>query len=371
MSRTSPGSRAWAEAAEAAEAAEESSAPKRHNSGGEPSGRQSIQSTASSGGEASVLPPEASRSAASSRARLSGEEGVRFERVAWRGLVSRLLALRGDRKVEAMLTERHPELTAVVEILARPGRRDMMSADLARESAKPWFSRGLKGKNRHGHEEKAELCTMLTKTLKAHGASLCDAAGAAEPGRLARLLEEGPASEEGPLICSLLGRELLGSRYEGLWMTRFGPGGQYLLGDDNPDSGLPGVDQDGARIYPRVRVMVKIRDGRLVVDGFFHEGEDDTLNPARVPIGPFLSVYFEGVSLKEALSRWINGAPPPPARSATGRGAAVADNKPDDIKKLELTLPPGWVMRESRSKKGVYYYCHPAKGLSQMERPKV
>merc|ERR1712032_1355050 len=104
-------------------------------------------------------------------------------------------------------------------------------------------------------------------------------------------------------ICTLLAKELEGSRYEGLWISQEGPG-VYLLGDDHEGAGLPAHDQDGASIEPRIRVAVKVINGQLVVAGYF---EDGALRPARAPIGPFLLVWFEGIgSLREATSRWKN-----------------------------------------------------------------
>lgn len=338
------------------------SAPPVKRAAGEDSavgGMQSVQSAASSTGRDSAPPPQR-----------SGEDAQRAERAAWRALMSRLLALRGDRKVDSLLAAGHGELPPLVERMSVPGVPPKLSLEEAKIAAKPWFAKGLKGKNRQGAEERALLCTQLTKMLKGHAASLCDAPGAAEPERLQRLLKSGPAAEEGPLIASLLQRELTGSRYEGLWITRMGPGGRYLLGDDHPDSGLPGVDQDGTIIYPQVRVVVGVSSDRLVVDGFYHEGELDSLNPARVPIGPFLTVYFEGRSLKEALAVWKDGAPPLPARSGSGSNG-TAQHLSEDLRKLAASLPPGWELRESRSKKGTYFFCNPSKGLSQMERPRA
>lgn len=288
--------------------------------------------------------------------------------------------LRGDPKVEALLVERHPELVFVAESCGAGGKPST-TLEKAREAARGWFERGLKGSNKHGGAQRTVLCNQLLKTLKAHSAWLVAVEGATEPVRLERLLERGPAQEEGPLICSLLSQELEGSRYEGLWISRQGPG-QYFLGDDHEGSGLPRVDQDGARIYPRVRVMVKVNNSRLEIDGFFHEGDEKQLNPARVPIGPFLTVYFEGVSLKEALLRWKGGPPrnggsqaaagsrvvaAPVGGSAAGGSAAGGNSS--NLRALESKLPPGWELRESRSKKGVYYYANPSKGLSQMVRP--
>merc|ERR1712129_630148 len=95
-------------------------------------------------------------------------------------------------------------------------------------------------------------------------------------------------------------------------------------------------------------------------------------NPARVPIGPFLTVYFEGMPLKEALAHWKNGT----VRNGGLQPEEVAQQvvqvvpaAPIGNVAQEPPLPLGWEKRESRSKKGVFYYANPSKGLSQMERP--
>lgn len=311
---------------------------------------------------------------------LAAEQARKLENDSWRQLVGMLCALRGDPDVEKLLAERHPELRKTAELSGAGSKQAPLSLDKAREAARDWFARGLRGSNRHGPAERTKLCTELLKSLKARVSELLDAPDATEERRLQKLLSDGPASEEGPLVCSRLRRDLEGSRYENLFISRQGPG-LYILGDEHEGSGLPAVDQDGARIHSRVRVVVRVRDKRLVIEGFYHEGEDDFLNPARVPIGPFLTVYFEGVPLKEALAKWKNGPPPPP--NAAKPVPPVVTSLPPvpaalsawpEIKvsvPKEPPLPPGWEMRESRSKKGVYYYANPSKGLSQMERPRA
>merc|ERR1712226_1052845 len=114
-------------------------------------------------------------------------------------------------------------------------------------------------------------------------------------------MEQGTPEEEGPLMCSLLSREVEGSRFEGIWISRENRG-IYRIGDDHEGSNLPSTDEEGAKIY-RPRVVLKVAKGQILIDGFFHEGES-VLNPAKVPIGVFLGVYFEGLSLKEATNRW-------------------------------------------------------------------
>lgn len=343
---------------------------------------------------------------------ISTEQAMKMEADEWRRLVGMLFALRGDPYVEGLLRERHPELQRTASLCGAGSKSSPpITLDKAREAAREWFARGLRGSNRHGAAERAKLCAEFTRTLRSHAAKLASTFGGSSEGpqrRLEQLLEPGYGrgssrqreqmeQEEGPAICSLLLKELEGSRYENLWISRQGPG-RYILGDDNEGSGLPLVDQDGARIHPRVRVVVKVLNGKLLIDGFYHEGEEDFLNPARVPIGPFLTVYFEGMPLKEALARWKNGVPKPLASTNTSAGSSLGSNsannlvgggsKPPGAVNSGIIEPPaapryqepgpppppalpsGWEMRESRSKKGVFYYAHPAKGLSQMERPK-
>lgn len=50
--------------------------------------------------------------------------------------------------------------------------------------------------------------------------------------------------------------------------------------------------------------------------------------------------------------------------------ATSSEESSEEESSSDEALPPGWEKRESRTKKGVYYYAHVAKGLSQMERPK-
>jgi len=309
-------------------------------------------------------------------------EGVLIE--AWRALVLNLAALRGDPQVERLLAEKHPELQRVAEDTGATDRASK-SIEQAREAAKGWFEKGLRGSNRHGPAERAALCTRLSETLKARAAAILSElqGGALEAAVTA--LRRGKAEDEGPLICALISRELEGSRYEGIWTSRSGAG-RYIIGDEDPASGLPDKDADGANIDRVIRVAVKITDGKLTIDGFFHKGETD-MNPVKCQVGPFLTVYFEGLSLKEALAKWKDGpdrrakvhaaptgllvrAAPGPVIMGGGLGQSNAQDKErEKLKALAATLPPGWELRESRSKKGTYYYANPAKGLSQHERP--
>merc|ERR1712232_760148 len=110
------------------------------------------------------------------------------------------------------------------------------------------------------------------------------------------------------------------------------------------------------------------------------------MTPAKVAVGPFLTVYFEGAPLKEAMARWKDGnrgrvlprasdsdedeggtiggvRPKAAARSKTSTaigGFNGNDGKVTSAASSSETLrtmcaelpplPPGWELRESRSK---------------------
>lgn len=287
------------------------------------------------------------------------EAAVGMETRSWRYLLIRMAAMQGDPKIHAILKEKHPELLGLVQKCGTVGEK-ATTVQQAKEIAKPWFERRLRGSNNHGPAARAQICNQVVEILKNRAAEL-----RRDGDSPAEILDRGDASEEGPFICTTLGDELKGSRYEGLWISRESPG-IYVIGDEGEESGLPALDQIGAKIHPRVRVVLKVAKDRLTVDGFYHDGED-TLIPARVPIGPFLGVYFEGLTLKKALAQWADReAEITNVKSSSSNGQALKD-----VQAAAATLPPGWELRESRSKKGVYYYAHPAKGLTSFERPKA
>lgn len=313
-----------------------------------------------------------------------GEGKGPSEREAWRTLVMRLGALRGDPQIEQLLAEKNPELSRVAEDVGATGSA-VRSIEQQREATKGWFERGLRGSNRHGPAQRADLCIRLADILKARAAAILSElpAGTAIDAAT-RALRRGKADEEGPLLCAIMAKELEGSRYEGIWISREGPG-RYILGDEDPVSGLPDKDSDGANIDRVIRVAVRAAEGKLIIDGFFHKGEED-MNPVKCQVGPFLTVYFESLSLKEACSKWNDflerrakvlragqGWQPSIRVAAATTSAALSnqDQQKESLKALAASLPPGWELRESRSKKGQYYYANPAKGLSQHERPKV
>jgi len=300
---------------------------------------------------------------------LLAAQAAEAERDAWRRLVILLAQLKGDRKVEQLLKEKHPELLQVAD---RCGASSKASTTLpaAKDAAREWFSRGLRGSNQHGPAARAKLCKQLMLQLLERASQLCSGVSGSFVGEV---LDRGRPTEEGPLICSLMARELRGSRYEGLWISRKGPSGHYYLGDEHEGANLPNTDKDGDPIHPRVHAVVKVINEQLVISGFFLDPEDDTMSPAKVPIGPFLSVYFEGMSVREASNAWKNGPPKrPPAAlrpmSVPQKQGVLTDPK---LQELQAGLPPGWEVRESRTKKGMYFFAHPATGRSQMERPKA
>jgi len=324
-----------------------------------------------------------SRQAAKEEADL-GEGRGPSEREAWRVLAKRLAALQNDPQTEQLLADKHPELLHVAEDVGASGQSSR-SIEQSREAAKGWFERGLRGSNRHGPAQRADLCIRLADILKARAAAILSELQAGTAIEAAtRALRRGKADEEGPLLCAIMAKELEGSRYEGIWISRVGPG-RYILGDEDPASGLPDKDSDGANIDRVIRVAVRAAEGKLIIDGFFHKGEDD-MNPVKCQVGPFLTVYFESLSLKEACSKWndflerrakvlragLGFQPGIVVRAATTSAAqSNQDQQKESLKALAASLPPGWELRESRSKKGQYYYANPAKGLSQHERPKV
>ncbi|CAK9041106.1 unnamed protein product [Durusdinium trenchii] len=295
---------------------------------------------------------------------LLAAEAHEAERDAWRRLVILLAQLKGDRKVEQLLKEKHPELMQVADKCGASGKASL-SLPAAKDAAREWFSRGLRGSNQHGPAARAKLCKQLAVALLERASSLSSGVPVS---LVAEVLDKGRPEEEGPLICSLMARELRGSRYEGLWISRKGPSGHYYLGDEHEGANLPTTDKDGDPIHPRVHAVVKVVNEQLVISGFFLDPEDDTMSPAKVPIGPFLSVYFEGMSVREASAAWKNGPPKRPAKPAAPKPGVLLDPK---LKELQAGLPAGWEVRESRSKKGVYFFAHPATGRSQMERPKA
>merc|ERR1711879_1029090 len=108
-----------------------------------------------------------------------------------------------------------------------------------------------------------ELCERLTKKLKTH-AEAWQGDDALEKVEEA-LIQNKP--EEGPLVCNMFAKELEGTRFEGIWISREAPG-VYKLVD--------------------TRAAVQVLDGKLIVHGYF---EGELLHPVRVPIAAFLAEH--------------------------------------------------------------------------------
>eukprot|EP00435_Cladocopium_sp_Y103_P063425 s39_g25.t1 len=154
----------------------------------------------------------------------------------------------------------------------------------------------------------------------------CDKVSALE--RVNDALTQG-SPEEGPLVCSLLAKELEGTRFEHCWISQDGKG-QYRLGEDG------------------MKVAVQVLDGKLIIHGYF---EGSLVHPVRVPIVTFLAEHGK-TSQHEAfddcdLFGATGGAKEAP-RLSRSRSPKLKDDG----------LPPGWVKKESRSKPGVFYYAN-------------
>jgi len=275
-------------------------------------------------------------------------QGEDAEDAAWDRLMVKLTALRGDPEVETLLAEKHQELVSCAVPLdlstrAVPAGPDGATEAEAREN---WFRRKLRGQSADA-KERRRLCKMLAKALRKYAAKYEDIGETAVSA--CEALKEGGASE-GPWICHKLAAGLAGTRFEGLRMAKEKPG-VYQLGDKL-----------------LVAVQADLEGGELLIHGYFDDKR--VLHPVRSPVLTFLEEH---------------GAKPPSdtcdmfGGSGGGANANVnADAKPQDeddsggganSAKRPRALPPGWTKRESRSKKGVYYYVHETKGLSQFERP--
>lgn len=245
---------------------------------------------------------------------------------AFRELLVQLAALREDPQVETYLaSHKHEDLLKVV------------SGEDADEAAQRWYRRKLKGQG-DGSIERRVLCDRLTKKLKSYVAAW-QGADALERVEEA-LIQNKP--EEGPLVCNMFAKELEGTRFEGVWIMREGPG-VYKLGEK--------------------RAAVQVLDGKLIVHGYFDE--HNALHPVRVPIAAFLAEHGPA-SMRSATDNGLEMF-----GGGDGGGAAAPRERSRSPAKAKGPLPAGWEKRESRSRPGVFYYVHEAKGLTQFERPEA
>lgn len=257
------------------------------------------------------------------------------EQRAWRRLLARIAALRGDPKLDAFLEKKHPEIAQA------DAGGPLGETPEAQEGAQSWFRRKLRG--RGGAKEKAALCERLAETLR----QLAEKHWwGADVGRVEEALAQN-SSEEGPLVCAFFAKELIRTRFADMWMSREGPG-VYRFGENQQ------------------RVAVQVLEGALLVHGYFEGG---VLHPVRMPITSFLAQYGPK-ELRNAADASCDLF----GNGSSGGGASVRTSARDDNRRSRSPrptgeLPPGWERRESRSKPGVFYYINDAEGLSQFERP--
>lgn len=272
------------------------------------------------------------------------------EEVAWERLIVKLVALRGDSDVEALLSDKHQEIKSCAVPLdmstgAPPAGSDGTTHAEAREN---WFRRKLRSQSGDPRERR-KLCKMLAKALRKHSAKY-ETSG---EGALSacEVLKEG-GSPEGPWICHKLAAGLVGTRFEGLRIAKEKPG-VYQLGDKL-----------------LVAVQADLEGGELLVHGYFDEKH--VLHPVRSPVRAFLEEH--GAKPPSDSCDMFGGSGGGGAAANGGANAKApaaeddADGGPGSAKRPRA-LPPGWTKRESRSKPGVFYYVHETKGLSQFDRP--
>jgi len=247
---------------------------------------------------------------------------------AWQELLVQLAALRGDPRAESFLTRKHAELLNVVT-----GEGPEESTEV-REGVERWFRRKLKG-HTDGSRERQDLCERLCKKLKEQGEAW---SGANAITRVEEALIQN-LPEEGPLVCNMFAKELEGSRFEGIWISKQGPG-LYKVGE--------------------TRTAVQVLEGKLIVHGYF---EGESLHPVREPIRTFLGEHAPAHmrSVADGDNDLFGGG--------TSGATQVARKRSRSPAKVVTPLPAGWEKRESRSRPGVFYYVNEAKGSTQFERP--
>lgn len=288
---------------------------------------------------------EGSKANQADEPKLSSEER---ERQAWKKLLVRLGALRGHPRATALLTEKHAELLDIT------ADGPSVLTEEYDEKVKKWFHRKLKTKD--GGKVRSKLCDKLANSLHAMSEELIGSDRAAAIERALAALTQGTVAE-GPLVCSLLAKELEGTRFEGTWISQDGKG-MYRLGADGR------------------KVAVQVLDGKVLIHGYF---EGSILHPLRVPVTSFLAEF--GEAAKDACddcdlfggSEASKGQSSQAKSPSKSNGDATRSRSPRKEQKSQHDsnnqLPPGWVKRESRSKPGVYYYANEEKGLTQFDRP--
>jgi len=283
------------------------------------------------------------------------------EEKAWEKLIVKLVSLRGDLEVEALLADKHKELGALAVPLdfqtgAIPPDRDGTTEVEAREA---WFRKSLGRRKSAEKHERRKFLKLMSKALSKIAAKYGDAEHQAITSCDA-LKDGGP--QEGPLICHRLHAGLAGTRFEGLRIAKE-KAGIYQLGSKH-----------------LVAVQADLEGGELLVHGYFDEG--NVLHPVRTPVLAFLEEHG-GKPPKDQCDMFGGGAggggPGGDAKAAgkpSSQGqknkaapASAAGAAQEGSSKRSRELPPGWQKRESRSQAGVYYYVNESKGLSQFVRP--
>lgn len=286
------------------------------------------------------------------------------EEKAWEKLIVKLVSLRGDVEVEALIAEKHKELGALaVPLDFQTGAipPDPLGTTEA-ETRDAWFRRSLGRRLSADKRERRKLCKMMAKALHKIEKKYDDAEHKAITSCDA-LKDGGP--QEGPLICLRLHAGLAGTRFEGLRIAKE----------------KAGIYQLGAKHL--VAVQADLEGGELLIHGYFDEG--NVLHPVRTSVLAFLEEHG-GKPPKDQCDMFGGGlggggpgadaktAEKPSSSQGQKNKAAPASAAPAAASqgsgsKRSRELPPGWTKRESRSQPGVYYYVNESKGLSQFVRP--
>lgn len=268
------------------------------------------------------------------------------DREAWERLMVKLVALRGDPEVESFLAEKHAELMVCAVPLDLATNEPVVAADGTRpaDAMRGWFERKLRGQCADARERK-KLCRGVEKALRRFSAKY-EGTGEHASTTACEALKEGGALE-GPMICHRLAAGLVGTRFDGLRVAKIKPG-VYQLG--------PSL----------VAVQADLEGGELLIHGHFDE--NGILHPTRCPVRTFLEEHGSRPPSDQCDMFGGDGGASRRLPAAQDDRAA-ARQQPDGKRHREL--PPGWAKRESRSKPGVFYYVHDAKGLSQFDRPEL